>query len=251
MCSKNSAVIFFGIALQWSVCYALDCPPSFRNILGVCLNFTETTLPWCHAQKYCSSLDGELVRGNSFLPLNGETFSGMPKFYWIGMTDLLYERRINQSGWRWSNGDLEPASTELKWSRGEPNTPSQDFVTQCHGSGQLCDAPHNYKSAPMCQPRSQPNANVRRKDFLQDSITVGSPPDDFAQFECSTLLTNVRSRIECAKLCTNEAHNSCESFYFNKERKECRVVVFADATVDMGDAKGWKRFSYHSRRSRI
>ena len=75
------------------------------------------------------------------------------------------------------------------------------------------------------------------------SIPVGLPEQDFAEDEgCSKLMANIQVALDCAVLCRIEAKGSCVSFYFNKERKVCRLVLYPDATVNMGDARGWKKF---------
>lgn len=80
---------FLVFGSQLLVSQAVVCPSPFTETLGVCLHFPDFTKSWCDAQAYCSSVNGELVRGSSFMPLNGATFPGMPPDYWIGLTDLL------------------------------------------------------------------------------------------------------------------------------------------------------------------
>ena len=161
----ESAVSFLSFGLQLSVCQALVCPAPFKDILGVCLHFRTTTMTWCDAQKYCLSQGGELVRGSNFLLLNGKYISGMPK-YWIGLTDLLIERRKKKNGWRWSDGAVDPPSSELDWFSGQPRYPNEDCAYKCHNSVRLCDLRCNLKHIPMCQPRSQPSS-ADRSNFFQ------------------------------------------------------------------------------------
>ena len=94
----------------------------------------------------------------------------------------------------------------------------------------------------MCQPRSHLNSASRYKDFKAGVVLVGLPKEEFAYQECSKLLTEVESEIECAAFCLNEPEDSCVSFYFNRASKECLLVLYTDATINMGDAQGWKKF---------
>ena len=135
--NMDSTVRFLAFGLKLSVCQALVCLSPFKDILGVCLHFPAARFSWCDAQKYCLSVGGELVRGSNFLPLNGKSFSGKPFYSWIGMTDFLLERGTNRSGWRWSNGAVDPPSSQLAWKGGQPDNPKVDCVRQCWGSGEL------------------------------------------------------------------------------------------------------------------
>ena len=182
--TSTSRLLAFG--LQVSLCQALVCSPPFNNILGVCLHFNSSIKKtWCDAQAYCLSVGGELVRGSSYLPLNGNSFPGMPSDYWIGMTDFLTERGTNRSGWRWSDGSLDPPSSGLNWRDTEPSGPNQDCVRQCDGSGQICDGQCAALRVPMCQPRGLPSSAARAAGFQTVAIPVGLPAEDFAQEGCS------------------------------------------------------------------
>ena len=69
------------------------------------------------------------------------------------------------------------------------------------------------------------------------------PKEGFAEHEgCSRLSTNIEVVLDCTVICHIEQKESCVSFYFNNARKECRVLLFADATMKIGDARGWKKF---------
>lgn len=239
----GSSVIFPVVALQLLVCHALSCPPPFTRILGVCLHFTNAELTWCDAQAYCTSIRGELVHGNTFLPLNGRRLPGLPDFYWIGMTDLVHERGLSRSGWRWSDGAIVPRSSALSWANGEPNNPFNDCVCQCYGQGWVCDASCFWKYPPVCQPRLQLNSITRMKHFEGVSIPVGLPSTSYADTWAGTrLVRQVTSKIKCAQLCAVETKDWCVSFYFNQERRQCRLVLYTDRSLNMGSALGWKKF---------
>ena len=234
-----SAISLLTFGLQMTACQTLVCTPPFGDIHGVCLHVVETKMTYCDAQNYCWSLGGELVRGNSFLPLDGKTFPGAPYQFWIGLTDLLIERRLKRSGRRWSDGAVDPPSSALTWRGGNPHTASEDctFVRKKNLRNNQC----NRTASPMCQPRSNRSSTNRYTDFQAVAIPTGLPEEEFAEAGgCSKLLTNVESEIECAALCSG--NDSCVSFYFNKAKRECRLVLFTDATIDMGDARGWMKF---------
>ena len=93
----------------------------------------------------------------------------------------------------------------------------------------------------MCQPK--PNTADRCKDFQPVVIPIGLAADEFAEYGCLKLLTSVKLDTTCAAFCYNEPRDSCVAFYFSKERKECRLVLFTDATINMGKARGWKKFT--------
>ena len=56
------------------------------------------------------------------------------------------------------------------------------------------------------------------------------------------MTANVESELSCAALCITEPKEGCVSFYFNAESRECRLVLFTDAAVNMGDGQGWRKF---------
>ena len=56
------------------------------------------------------------------------------------------------------------------------------------------------------------------------------------------MVTNTEVALDCAVLCSSEPKEWCVSFYFNAASRECRLVLYTDATVNMGDAQGWKKF---------
>lgn len=235
---------FIVVGLQLSLSHSLNCSSPFTDILSVCLHFPSSRMTWCDAQSYCFSVGGELVRGSRFLSLNNKTFSGQPNVYWVGLTDLLIERGRNRSEWRWYDGSLEPPSSQLAWRPGDPDSAAKDCTIQCSG-GKLCDTRCSALRTPMCQPRSLSSPVARAANFQAVSIPVGLAEDDFAQGGgCTKLITKVSSRLECAALCMNEPKKTCVAFYFNEARRESRLVLYADATVNIhvGAAQGWKKF---------
>lgn len=231
----------FLVGLHLSVSRITACPPLFIDILGVCLNFTITTMSWCSAQEYCWSIGGELVRGKNFLPLNGKTFNNMPPNYWIGLTDFLRERGQNRSGWAWTDGELEPASSKLAWRSGQPSHTEEDCIRQCYGTGELCDLGCKAQNAPMCQPLT--SREGENKYFYSVSIATGLPADSYTQNGGCTKFVNVNSVIECARICSSEPDNRCVSFYFNVANKRCRLVLYTDAKMDKGIARDWMKFN--------
>ena len=245
----NSAVRILAFGLQLSISRARSCPPSFTERHNVCLHFRTYKLTYCQAQAYCSSVGGELVRGNNYLQLVGKSSLAKYKF-WIGLTDLLRERRRNRSGWRWSDGAEDPPSSDLKWKEIEPKNRNGagDCVMQCSGTGMLCD---NYgcspsktnRALPLCQPRSLPTSVARVRGFEAVPIPVGLPEEEFAEGGgCAKLIADVKSSVSCGVLCGSKSNAECVSFYFNKERQECRLQLYTDATVQMNGARGWKKF---------
>ena len=239
--NMDSVVRFLSFGLQLSVCQALVCSAPFKDILGVCLNFTTTGMTWCEAQHFCWTVGGELVRGSSFLPLNGKKFTGMPYNYWIGLTDFLIERKKNRDGWQWSDGTTNPSSSMLAWGSGQPST--NDCIRQYYGAGKLYTAPCGWAATPVCQPRIQLSSAGQCKSFKPVSVPVGLAVDEFAEGDgCSKLISNIEVILDCAVFCHIEPKESCVSFYFNEAKKECRMVLYTDATINMGNAQGWKKF---------
>lgn len=244
--------VIFSLSLQLSVVYAVACSPPFSDILGGCLHVSTEMFPFCGAHAYCRTVGGELVRGAKFLPLDGASFPGMPTEYWIGLTDLLDERGLNGSGWRWSDGALDPPSSSLAWNtyssypQEEPRTMSYDCVFQCAGSGNLCSGRCSDDAMPknaMCQPRDPPSAVTVTKIFQPVAIPVGLAVNFYAEHSCSQLLTGMETELECARLCHDPNSGWCSSIYYNKAKKECRIVQYTDATINMGNAEGWVKFS--------
>lgn len=191
------------------------------------------------------------MTGSSYLPLAGQPFPGMPLNYWVGLTDLLVERRNNTDGWRWTDGSIAEASDLLWFSATEPGDVSRrgwaDCVHQAWGTGKLADIGCNnslpYKIFPMCQPRSSLSTEWRVSSYNRSAIPVGLYAFEYAiAGGCSRLLTTVMSAIECARRCNSEPDDWCVAFYFNQARKECRLVLYTDANIPMGSAEGWVKF---------
>lgn len=98
--------------------------------------------------------------------------------------------------------------------------------------------------APMCQPRSPPASDSRSHTFEVVSIPVGLTIQQYADGDgCSKLvMRRILSRLECALVCSVEHQDWCVAFYFNEAEQECRLVLYTDATIDMGDAIDWEKF---------
>lgn len=86
----------------------------------------------------------------------------------------------------------------------------------------------------MCQPKALPTSAARTAEFRPASIPAGLPAEEFAEQEAA---------LDCSVLCVSEPREACVAIYFNQGRKECRLLLFTDATVDMGDARGWRKLA--------
>lgn len=236
------------LAVQVFVSQATVCPKHYQNIFGVCLHFSANKgMRWCEAQAYCSSVKGELVYGDSYLPLAGKGFPGVPHHFWVGLTDFLHERDGKRDGWRWTNGSVAKSS-DLQWaSRVEPgNSNPSDCLFHCYGRRKLCDGGCNNKRlkiVPMCQQRLQSSSSERAIHYATSTIPVGLAANEYAENDgCSRLVTKVRSRIECSVFCSSEPDDWCVAFYFSETKEQCHLVLYTDANLDKGSAEGWVKF---------
>ena len=94
----------------------------------------------------------------------------------------------------------------------------------------------------MCMPRPELISTVLGKDFEAVSISDQLRPEEFAQYKgCSKLIVNIALAIDCAVLCHPEPMDLCVSFYFSETRKECRLVLYTDATINIGVAWRWMK----------
>lgn len=239
---------FLTLGLLLSISRALNCSWPYRDILGVCLHLATKKTTYCEAQEYCTSVGGELVRGTNYLPLAGQVFSEMPSSYWVGLTDLLHESNRDRGAWRWTDGSLYPPSADLSWIGGDPGV-GEDCITQCYTSGKLCDVKcnvgDNWRGVSLCQERLLPTPAhaIRSGDFKAVTIPTGLESRQYADCgECVKLIPSVSTVLRCAAFCSGEPKEWCVSFYFHKARRECRLVLYTDATVNMGDAEGWRKF---------
>lgn len=193
----------------------------------------------------CLSSNGELVRGDTYLQIAGKTFSEMPGFFWIGLTDLLHERKNERSGWIWSDGTMITSPSELSWY--DENQPGldgkKDCIVQCHGSGRLCEASCNGTNvAGMCQPLKQNDSVTASQFFEAVPFPVIPSAEGFAEYSCSSVVQKVESEIECAVLCRSRWAERCASFYFKKSKKKCRLILYTDVTLRLGDSDSWVKF---------
>lgn len=95
------------------------------------------------------------------------------------------------------------------------------------------------KANPMCQPRSQPSP-LRIRHYLPASIPTGLSDNEVAHGSCSKPVPRVKTKTF---LCSSEPNNHCVSLYFNKAKEECLLVFHTDATINMGNAAGWKKLT--------
>lgn len=236
-----ASLCVFILGLQLCVGQAIECPNNYQAFSGVCLNYSSTKVPWCKAQEYCASVNGELVRGTSFLPLDNKSVPGVSYFAWIGMTDFLIERGTNRSGWMWCEDGRDPQTNQLTWKTGEPNNPLEDCLLTFLGS--LYDYPCGMLALPLCQTRIMTRSWGRSTHFSFVPISVEPKVEYFAQNDgCSKILADAASETECAILCSAEPSDWCVSFYYHQGKKECRILLYADATVDLVNADGWLKF---------
>lgn len=236
-------IFFFGS--QLAICHA-TCQQPYMKKRGVCINISANSFPYCEAQAYCSSIDGELIKGGSFMAFVGKSTSGMPSKYWIGLTDMLNERVRSRKDWQWTGGALDPPSQQITWSAPEPGYPNGgvgDCIYKCLTWSQICDVGCLTKKIAVCQPRLTPSLSTRTRIFQSAPIPVGLSAAKYAEKDgCPKVITNVKDSFECAVLCSNEPKDWCASYYFNEAMKECRLMLYTDALVDMGDGEGWVKF---------
>lgn len=248
----SSFAILLTAGLHLSICQA-SCIAPYKLVHGACLHHPDNARTnYCEAQAYCSSVGGELIHGNNYLAIAGRSFTGMPRNYWIGVTDLNTERRGNKNGWMWTNGS-EAAISGLWFGASEPSTDGgTDCVVQCYGTRYLCDLwCHTFDAywqaeirAPMCQPRAQPSAAVRSSNFEASAIINTGLVQDFADGGgCSRTVSGVGSKLECAAACGSDPGDWCAAFYFNKATRQCLLVMYTNANIDVGDASAWVKMT--------
>lgn len=182
------------------------------------------------------------MQGNNYLKIQAKNFDERPSRFWIGLTDFLHEREKNRSGWRWSDGSINPKSSELTWGASEPSKPSADCITQDGSviSGASCVM----RFVPMCQMRALPNSSARSGYFQQRTPVFEGPREVFAQNgACTKLLSNVKSKIECAAVCMRERRTGCVSFFYSEGKERCRLVLFTDATIRRSKFEDWEVFA--------
>ena len=242
---------FLSFTLYVTVSRGLNCVLPYTDILGVCLKYTAEGMSWCNAQIYCYSIGGELVRGNNFLPLSGKTFPGMPQ-YWIGLTDYLHERRLNTSGWRWTDGSVDPPSSELIWvaadSRGFGGG-TTDCVMQ-RGDGKVGDRFCYNLGVPMCQPRPPLSSAPRIRNFDVVALPRGLAKEEYTLQGCALghsklRIRKVPSALKCGTYCNMEPNDACVSFYYNKANRQCILVFFTDGTYNIeskNDNEMWRKY---------
>lgn len=224
-------------------CHAeVKCPTRFRSVFDICIHIGPHR-NFCKAQEYCAAVGGELIRGSNFLALHKKTFPGMPEHYWIGLTDLTHERGDSKSGWQWSDGAFEPASSELSWKGNWFQESIRDGVIQCYFTGTLCVVGVINNYPPVCQLRSVSSTEKRVRSFKVITIQDGLPEAAYAeQNGCSKKVLNVSVVQDCILRCIREPKEVCVAFYFNAVKKECLLVLYQDATMNLGDANSWKKF---------
>lgn len=236
---STASILVIGLLLN----RAATCPTSYVDVDGVCVHISSQMMLFCPANAYCTSVDGELIHGETFMKVQTKNFSGRPSHHWIGLTDLLNERYRNSSNWRWTDGALEPKSSDINWKPQEPSGNREDCVAECkNGVGYvMCDETcDNFQSYAMCQPRSQPSLH-RERTYRSVSTPVGLPAEEYARKGCWKLVLEVKSKMHCAFLCSSESNDWCVSFYFNKAAKECALVLYTDATSDLLEPAAWEK----------
>ena len=217
-----------------------QCPLHFTTIFSVCVNISAALRTYCDAQAYCHGIGGEIITGSSYMKFDGKSFSGQPKRYWIGLTDLKHERQSSQSGWAWTDGSLTPPSEGINWGRDKPKQADKDHLHVLIKNQKIYNSHHSSEKSALCQPRSQsPSASF----FEMEVIPVGLSSVEFAEGGgCAQPARLAESAIDCAAMCKAETKGWCVAVYFHEQRRECVSVLYTDATVRLSpDDGGWRK----------
>ena len=217
---------------------SLSCSAPFALTNSVCVFFSTHRATWCDAQHYCQQVGGELLTGDMLLLGIQNSIFDTSYYYWVGITDLDEERISSTSGWKWTNGSVAP--NDLPWSsKPEPDgTDNQDCASIKQNSifDYYCDKINYF----ICQPSSafSPKTEMHfvKTDLLVSSIANANQNAGGA---CMRNYTVTHQRY-CAARCLQAG--SCVSFYFNRERFACVLVLFTDSRVDVGSPDGWRKF---------
>lgn len=209
-----------------------------------CFHKSNTKFTYCNAQKYCYDLGGELVNGNANFEQAKLNFNSA----WIGLTDFKTERKSNRNGWLWSNGEL--LSNVFKWDSGEPgNSDKQDCVIMDSGKD-LEDKYCSYTRHALCHynvsKAQQRSSDSQSAKFNEQPVLTFADSNMYANLPCVETLTfphDPRFQVmTCAKKCLLSHNSACKTFFVSQSRKECRLVLYNDASLELPSPALWRKF---------
>lgn len=209
---------------------------------SVCVFISNSKLNWCDAQQYCRQIGGELLTGSTALQAlsDGILDSSHPSYLWIGGTDFALEQKTQKSGWRWTNG--VSITQSLPWR--EYDVPGRNPEHDCleiNNKNFVLDYFCSHKQEFVCQPANITIPTV--KYFVMTSeVQAFSATSDFANGACTKTFSTIR-KTQCAAKCFQE-EGICASFYFNPKQAQCRLVLYTDAAVDIGNVDDWLKFVF-------
>lgn len=219
------------------------CSSPFSKIKSVCVLIRMADFTWCEGQRFCRQNGGELLTGHTALRALKDKIlprRGHREYFWIGATDMADERKRSRSGWRWTNGSLVPKTIFKRQNKKIPvGDPGYDCleIEDNWAYNYNCD---NSRIRVICQPLDV-ISSTKSPNYYRTRVFAFSDPDMYAKGACVKSL-KVESHIDCARLCWLE-ESVCVSFYFNNKHFHCRLVLYTDATLDVGDTDGWEKFN--------
>lgn len=236
----NVLVLFALILIKLPKSSQISCPAFYEDQFGVCVNSSKDVMTYCDAQDYCLRINGELVTKQRALALQRKLFRSQ---YWIGLTDLLEERKKSRTRWRWTDSSLSDESL-LQWNVNEPgNLPNCDCVLLLINGrlgDQLCDTGNPSGGRALCQPqrRKFPADAIFSKVLTFSSIKKSEEDARGACWE----RVYVTSKLACAALCSTEYSEKCVGIYFNVGEGQCILLFYTDANIHIGGDTRWNKY---------
>lgn len=216
------------------------CPRGYhRASSDKCFKLVNN-LHYCAAHSGCTKSNGRLVEGAEWLRILANVSSAPWKVTglnstWIGLTDLLEERGTSKDGWQWTSGERAPAS-DVPWMAGEPNNDLNDCTMFRRGGGVVVENCHESHTF-ICEPA----VKARRPRQFAAVPVAPIVPNGFAAVACTRALSSKPLPLDCFVHCFRDRFR-CEAVFINAQQPKCLILYNNDASVQLGDPRGWRKF---------
>lgn len=136
------------ILVIFRILLAASCQSGWMTHESTCYFFSHTTASWADAESICRGFSGKLAEPRTLSAasfISGEAIN-LGGWFWLGMSDIITERR-------WIYSSDQSSVTVNYWGSGEPNAGADVncLATWPSHSSMWCDEPCEYKYKYVCE----------------------------------------------------------------------------------------------------
>lgn len=146
--SKFLLHVYDFILVIFRISLAASCQSGWMTHESTCYFFSHTTASWADAESICRGFSGKLAEPRTLSAasfISGEAIN-LGGWFWLGMSDIITERR-------WIYSSDQSSVTVNYWGSGEPNAGADVncLATWPSHSSMWCDESCEYKFKYVCE----------------------------------------------------------------------------------------------------